>query len=325
MVCLGAPATAAQEFAAKSVNVVVGFAPGGGYDLYGRLLARHLGRHLPGQPTVVNQNMPGGGSLNLANFTANAAPTDGSHVALVNAAAALEPVLGNAQAKFETAKIAWIGNMNKDGVGCAAWTASGVTTWEEAVKRKARFGGVGAAGTSSQHAYFLQHMLDAPIQVITGYRGTNEINLALQRGEVDVNCGLFTSSLRGSYRADYEAGRLKVIIQFGKTKEPYFKDAVSIYEFVKKEEDRQLTEFIFGQVELTRPVMTAPGTPPAVLKVLREAFDKTMRDPEFLKDAEKGQIDIQPMSGDDTAALVARYAAVPPAIARRAQVVLKPK
>lgn len=321
---LAGPA-AAQDFTARTVNIVVGFAPGGGYDTYARLLGRHLGRHLPGQPAVVVQNMPGGGSLNLANVTANAAPADGSHIALINSAAALEPVLGNTQAKFDTRKLVWIGNMNRDSVGCAAWTASGVTSWDEAVKRKARFGGVGAAGTSSQHAYFLQHVVDAPIQVITGYRGTNEINLGLQRGEVDVSCGLFTSSMRGPYRQDYEASRLKMIIQFGKENEPYFKDAVSIYSLVRGDQDRQLTEFIFGQVELSRPLLTAPDTPPAIVKIMRDAFDRTMRDPQLKEDADKAQLDLQPMSGDETAKVMARFAAVPGDIAKRAQVVLKPR
>jgi tripartite-type tricarboxylate transporter receptor subunit TctC len=206
-----APAVA-QEFSARNVNVVVGFPPGGGYDTYARVFARHFGRHLPGNPGVVVQNQPGGGSLNLANATANTAPADGSHVALINSAAALEPVLGNPQAKFDTSRLVWIGKINSDPVSCAAWHKSGIMTWDDAVSRNGRFGGVGAAGTSSQHAYFLKNVLSAPITVITGYRGTNEINLAMQRGEVDVSCALFVSSVRGPYRQDYENGNLRVII-----------------------------------------------------------------------------------------------------------------
>lgn len=315
---------AAQEFTAKTVNLVVGFAPGGGYDLNGRFLARHLGRHLPGQPSVVVQNMPGGGSLNLANFTANVAPADGSHIALMNSAAALEPVLGNPEAKFAAGHFHWIGNMNRERVGCAAWQASGITSWDDVVKKGARFGGVGAAGTSSQHAFFLKNVLKAPVAVITGYRGSNEVNLALQRGEADVTCGLFLSSMRGPYRQDYEAGRLRMVIQFGEGDEPYFKSAVNVYRLVKSEEDRQVTAFVFGQAEISRPLALPPATPPAIVAVMRKAFDLAMKDPALRAEAEKAGIELTPASGEDTQKEFARYAAVPAEIAKRAQAAIRP-
>ncbi len=314
----------AQEFSAKTVNLVVGFPPGGGYDAYARLLARHFGRNLPGTPVVVVQNMPGGGSLNLANTTANTAPADGSHIAFVNSAAVLEPVLGNPQAMFRTNDLVFIGNIIKDGVGCAAWQASGIDTWSTAVQRKAKFGGVGAAGTSSQHAFFLKNVLAAPITVVTGYRGTNEINLAMQRNEVDVSCGLFVSSMRGAYRNDYEAGNLRMILQFGKRDEPYFKGATNVFSLLASNEDRLLTEFVFGQAEITRPLVASPATPPAIQIILRRAFDETMRDPAFLADAKVAQIDINPASGVETAAEFARYAAVSQTIIARARSVLQP-
>lgn len=321
---IGPVGAAAQEFAAKTVNVVVGFPPGGGYDTYARLLSRHMGRHLPGNPSMVVQNMPGGGSLNLANAIANTLTADGSNIGLVNSAAALEPVLGNAQAKFETTKLVYIGNMNSDAVSCAAWHTSGIATWDDAVKKNAKFGGVGAAGTSSQHAFFLKNLLAAPISVVTGYRGTNEINLGLQRGEVDVSCGLFVSSLRGAYRADYEAGNLRAILQFGKADEPYFKGAANIYKLLRTDEERTLTEFVFEQAEISRPVIAPPAMAAPVRDAVRSAFDKTMKDPEFLSEAKRANIDIAPVSGADTAAQFARFAAVPPAIAARAKAAISP-
>ncbi len=314
----------AQEFTPRTVTIVVGFAPGGGYDVYGRFLARHLGRHLPGQPKVIVQNMPGGGSLNLANVTANTAPADGSHIALINSAAALEPALGNPEARFETRRLRWIGNMNRDGVGCAAWTASGIATWDDVVKKGARFGGVGAAGTSSQHAYFLKHVLNAPIQVITGYRGSNEVNLALQRGEVDVTCGLFTSSMRGPYRQDYEAGRLAMVIQFGKAPEPYFKDAVSIYRLVAAEEDIAATGFVFGQAEISRPLALPPGTPAAIVETLRRAFDRAVKDPEMLEEAAKSMLELNAVSGEETENEFASYASASPKVVERVLAAIRP-
>ncbi len=323
MFASGAGASA-QEFSAKTVNLVIGFGPGGGYDLNGRLLARHLGRHLPGQPTVAVQNMPGGGSLNLANVTANTAPADGSHIALLNSAAALEPVLGNPAAKFEAGRFHWIGNMNRERVGCAAWTASGVATWDDVVKRGARFGGVGAAGTSSQHAYFLKNVAKAPITVITGYRGSNEVNLALQRGEAEVTCGLFLSSMKGPYRQDYEAGKLRMVIQFGRQNEPYFKDAVSIFEIVKSEADRQLTEFVFGQAEISRPLALPPATPAGIVQTMRRAFDLATKDPGLLAEVAKAGLALAPMSGEETQKELARFAGVSSEIAKRARAAIRP-
>ncbi len=316
--------TSAQDFAAKTVNIVVGFAPGGGYDLNARFLARHLGRHLPGQPNVVVQNMPGGGSLNLANFTANAAPADGSHIALMNSAAALEPVLGNPEARFEAGRFHWIGNMNRERVGCAAWTESGIRSWDDVVKRGARFGGVGAAGTSSQHAFFLKHVLKVPISVITGYRGSNEVNLALQRGEADVTCGLFLSSMRGPYRQDYEAGKLAMVIQFGQSDEPYFKGAANIYRLVSGADEWQLTAFVFGQAEISRPLALPPATPRPIVAALRRAFDLAMKDPLLQADAEKAGLVLAPMSGEETAKELAAFASVPREIASRAQAAIRP-
>jgi tripartite-type tricarboxylate transporter receptor subunit TctC len=323
LISVSSPAST-QDFTAKTVNLVVGFPPGGGYDTYARILSRHYARHLPGNPSVVVQNMPGGGSLNLANTTANTAPADGSHLAFINSAAALEPVLGNPQARFKTSDLVFIGNMIKDGVGCAAWHTSGVRTWDDAIKKNAKFGGVGAAGTSSQHAYFLKKVLDAPITIITGYRGTNEINLGMQRGEVDVSCGLFVSSMRGAYRQDYEAGNLNMILQFGKQNEPYFKGATNIYSLLTSPEDHILTGFVFGQAEITRPLVAPPALPPSIQATLRSAFDKTMRDAEFLADAQRAQIDINPATGAETAAEFAHYMAVSTAIAARAKTVLQP-
>jgi tripartite-type tricarboxylate transporter receptor subunit TctC len=172
------------------------------------------------------------------------------------------------------------------------WHTSGLTSWADAQKGGVKFGGVGAAGTSSQHAYYLKNVLKAPIDVITGYRGTNEINLAMQRGEVQVSCGLFVSSVRGPYRNAYEKGELRMLIQFGRKDEPFFKGATNIYSLLKSDDDKRLTDFIFGQAEISRPLLAPPATPARVVAALRRAFDATMGDKEFLADAEKSKLDI---------------------------------
>jgi tripartite-type tricarboxylate transporter receptor subunit TctC len=314
----------AQEFTAKSVALSVGFGAGGGYDTYARVFARHYGRHLPGNPSVVVQNEPGGGGLKLANTIANVGAKDGSQVALISSSAALQPMYGNKNAKFETNKLKWIGNLNKDVSSCAMWHTSGIRSWADAIRKGAKFGGAGPAATTSQHALFLKNVLGAPFTVITGYRGTNDVNLAMQRGEVDGSCGLFVSSVKGPYRKDIESGDLKVIIQFGKQDEPFFKGATNIYSLIKSAEDRKLTDFVFGQNEISRPLVASPDTPDAIVAVLRAAFDKAVRDPGLKADAEKARISFDAVSGAETARQFAEFASAPKALIARASKVVTP-
>jgi tripartite-type tricarboxylate transporter receptor subunit TctC len=330
--CIALTATAAasldlsaQEFTAKSVTLSVGYGAGGGYDTYARVFARHFGKHLPGNPSVVVQNEPGGGGLKLANTIANVGAKEGSQIALISSSAAMQPTYGNKNAKFETSKLKWIGNLNKDVSSCAMWRTSGIESWADAIKKGAKFGGAGPAATTSQHALFLKNVLNAPFTVITGFRGTNDVNLAMQRGEVDGSCGLFVSSVKGPYRQDIESGNLKVIIQFGKQDEPFFKGATNIFSLLKSEEDRKLAEFVFGLDEMSRPLAVAPGTPDAILDVLRTAFDKTVREPALMADAEKARISIDPVSGDATARRFAEFASAPKALIARASEVVTAK
>ena len=315
---LAAGAAEAQQFSAGTVTITVGFPPGGGYDIYARVLGRHIGRHLPGKPNVVVQNQPGAGSLTAANAIANTAPKDGSHLALFASSTALEPVLGNPQAKFDTVKLTWVGNMMRETTSCGVWHTSGIKTWEDAVKKGAKFGASGPAAITAQHAIFMKNVLGVPFGVVFGYGGTAQVNLAMQRGEVDGSCGLYVSSVRGAYRDDYAAGRIAIIVQFGKEDEPFFKGAPNIYKLIKSEEDRLVTDFIFEQTEITRPVAAPPGLSPAIVETLRTAFDATMKDAQFLADAKKAQVDIVPMTGAETAAAFARFAATPKAVIDRA-------
>lgn len=318
-ICIVAAPARAQQFSAKTITFLVGFGAGGGYDTYSRILARHWGKHLPGNPSVVVQNMPGGGSLIVANVIYNVAPKDGSQVGMIAGSAALEPLMGNAQAKFETAKFTWIGNVNKDVSACGAWSSSGIRSWDDAVKRGARFGGVGLAAATSQHAAFLKNVLSAPIKVVTGFAGTNEVNLAMQRGEVDASCGMFLSSAKGPYGKDIASGSLKLIIQLGRENEPFFGDAVNIYTLLKTPDEKAMADFVFRQVEIARPIAAPPGLPEPIAEALRRGFDAVVRDPELLADMHKAQLDVQPMSSAETAKAFADFAQTPRQLVERAK------
>ena len=323
--CLGSAAIAhAQEFTARSLTILVGFGAGGGYDTYGRLMARHWGKHLPGNPSVVVQNMPGGGSLIVANLIYNVAPKDGSQVGMIAGSAALEPLMGNPQAKFDTAKFTWVGNINKDVSACGAWITSGIKTWDDAMKRGARFGGVGLAAATTQHAAFLKNVFSAPFKVVTGFAGTNEVNLAMQRGEVDASCGMFLSSAKGPYGKDIASGNLKLIIQLGRENEPFFGDAVNIYTLLKTPDEKAMADFVFRQVEIARPIAAPPGLPEPVAATLRRAFDAVVRDPEFLADAQRAQFDVQSMTGAETATAFSEFAGTPKHLVDRAKAAMIP-
>lgn len=320
---IGGPAQA-QTFTAKNVNLVVGFPPAGGYDTIARIFARTYGKHLPGNPNVVVQNQPGAGSLLSANLLYNTAAKDGSQIAMFASSAALEPLLGNAQAKFDANKFEWIGNLNRDTPACGAWAHTGIKTWDDVTKRKTRFGASGPAAITAQHAYFLKNVLGADLQVIMGLGGTGPIILAMQRGEVDASCGMFISSARAAFRSDYEAGNLRIFIQFGRQSLPYFKGAANVYDLVKPGPDRELTEFVFAQAEVTRPLALPPGTPAAIVAVMQAGFDKTVRDPEYLAELAKAQIEADPMSGAETAAAIKAATGASPEVIKKSKDVLAP-
>ena len=316
--CAEDPALAA-DFTGKTITVSVGFPPGGGYDTYTRVFARHFGKHVPGKPGLVVQNQPGAGSLVAANTLYNIAPKDGTQLAMFAASVALEPLLGNPQAKFDAAKFTWLGNINKDVASCGVWTKSGVKSFNDAMTREVKIGGSGPGAITVQHALFLKNMLGAKIKVIAGYGGTNDINLAMQRGEVDATCGMFLSSVLGPYAKDVKDGNLKIVIQFGRQDVPEFGDAVNVYKLLKSDEDRQIADFVFLQSEIARPIAAPPGLTKDVADTLKKAFDDTMRDPEFIADATKANIQVGPMSSAELSKAFADFAAMPPAVLEKAK------
>ena len=312
------PATAA-DYTGKTINFIVGSAPGGGYDTYARVFARHYGNHLPGKPSVVVQNMQTAGGLNAANTIYNLAPKDGTTIGMFSSSNALEPLMGNALAKFETGKFTWLGNINRDAAGCGAWKTSGVTSIEDAFKRPVRFGASGMGATTAQHALFMKNIIGSQLSVIIGYGGTNDVKLAMQRGEVDASCGMFVSSVLGPFGGDIARGDLKIIVQFGRKDDPAFGGAPNIYKYLKTEEEQQAADFVFLASEITRPVTAPPGVSADVADTHRRAFDATIVDPEFLASAKAANILVTPMSAAEVSKAFADFAATPKTVIERAK------
>ena len=314
----GIPASAA-DYTGRTITFIVGSAPGGGYDTYARVFARHFGNHLPGKPPVVVQNMQTAGGLNAANTIYNLAPRDGTTIGMFASSNALEPLMGNTLAKFETAKFTWLGNINRDAASCGAWKSSGVTTIDDAFERPVRFGASGMGASTAQHALFLKNMLGSKLSVIIGYGGTNDVKLAMQRAEVDASCGLFVSSVLGPFGADIARGDLKIIVQFGRTDDPAFGGAPNIYKYLKSEEDKRVADFVFLASEITRPVTAPPGVSADVAATHRTAFDATMVDPEFLATAKTANIIVTPMTAAEVGKAFADFAATPRHLIERAK------
>jgi tripartite-type tricarboxylate transporter receptor subunit TctC len=325
-VALGAtctPAAAdpvAEFYQGRTVSILIGFPPGGGYDANGRTLARHIGRFIPGNPTVVASNMPGAGSMVAANHTFNRAPADGSVFAMFSSSAAMESIFGNKAARFDAPKFGWIGSMSQEAVYCGIWQTPGApSSWKELMERETIFGGGAAAAITYQHPMVLKNVLGAMINIVSGYPGTRDIHLAMNRGEVSGSCGLFASSIMSQWRKEVESGQLKLVIQMGAKKSDQFGDVPSVFDFAKTDEERQILEVHFRQLLLSRPLAAPPNIPPERLKALRSAFQATLKDPEFLADAKKTGLDIDPVTGEEIEAMLNRFASFPPHVLKKAE------
>ena len=316
-----APAqTPADFYKGKTVTVTIGFPPGGGYDTNARILARHMGRFIPGEPTMVPSNMPGAGSLVAANYTYNVAPADGTVFTIFASSTAMEPILNNKAARFDASKFGWLGSMAQEISFCGIWQRPGVAkSWDEAMTKETIFGGGATSAITFQHPTVLNNVLGAKLKVVPGYPGTRDINLAMQRGEVNGSCGLFESSIASQWHREVESGQLKLVIQMGASTTDRYGKVPSVFDYAKTDEQKQILDVHFGQSLLSRPFAAPPKTPADRLAALRSAFMETMKDKDFLADAEKAGLEIDPVSGEEVEALLVKFGNFPPAVLRKAE------
>jgi tripartite-type tricarboxylate transporter receptor subunit TctC len=310
---------AADFYKGKTFTVVAGHEVGTGYDLYDRALARHLGRHIPGNPNVVVQNMLGASGIAPANWLYNVAPRDGTVVATFVHTVPFEPLLGNASAKFDPAKFTWIGNMD-EGIGvCGVTRAAGIATFDDMLVKETLVGGTGATGPLGKYALAVKNLLGAKIKLVSGYAGSASVKLAMTRGEVNGICGVSLSTVTSQWRDDFESGAFKPVLQLSGGKRSQLKDAKHVDDYAHTADDRALFGLVFGSQALGRLLVSPPEMPPVRRDALRAAVMATMRDPQFLADAAKMQIDIGPMSGAEVEAFVARVSGLSPAVVARAK------
>jgi tripartite-type tricarboxylate transporter receptor subunit TctC len=318
---LAQPAAAdeiADFYKGKTFTIVVGHEVGTGFDIYGRTLQRHLSRHIPGNPTVVVQNMNGASGLTSANWLYNIAPKDGSVMATFVQSVPFEPLYGNVSARYDSAKFSWIGNLEESVGVCGVTKASGIEKFDDLLHKETIFAGTGTTGPLGKASLALKNLLGARIKLVSGYQGSASVKLAMQRGEVAGICGLPMSTVTSFWKDDYESGNFKPIIQLSGRKAAELA-IPHVDDFAKSEEDRQVIGLIFGTLALGRIFVAPPRIPAERLKALRAALMATAKDPAFLEDAVKTQIVISPMTGEEVEAFIARIARSSPAVIERAK------
>jgi tripartite-type tricarboxylate transporter receptor subunit TctC len=315
----------ADFYKGRTVSIVVGHEVGTGFDVYSRVLIRHMGRYIPGAPTMIVQNMLGASGVTSANWLYNVAPKDGTAMGTFAQTVPLEPLFGNQQARYDAARFIWIGNMESSIAICGVTKASGVQTFEDLRKREIVMGATGPTGPLVKSALAVKNLLGAQIRVIPGYKGSADVKLAMNRGEVQGICGLPWSTVKSFWRQELESGDFRPILQISGDKTPELPGNVTHYtDFIKTDENRQLFGLLFGVQALGRIYATPPDVPTDRVAALRKAFDETMKDKEFLADAEKTGIDIIPMNGAMVAKMWAEFTSTPAPIVEQAKKVTTP-
>jgi tripartite-type tricarboxylate transporter receptor subunit TctC len=303
-------------FAGKQINLICGAAVGGGYDALARLVARHLGRLMAGNPTVIVQNMPAAGSLAATNLIANTAPKDGLTISLIQRGMLLTRLINPGAVRFDLDKLNWIGSLSSE-VGLAfAWYTSKHKTAKDLFEKELIVGGhTGVDPELTPRLY--NAVLGTKFKIVTGYNGTTDIGLAIERGEVEGIGDWSWSSLKKQKPDWIRDKKITLLLQSGLQNDPELPDVPNALEFAKTDSDRRVIELFLTQKKVARPFIAPPGVPPERVAVLRAAFAALARDREFLADAERSGLEVDPISGEAVDKIVALIASTPLAIADR--------
>lgn len=319
------PALAQEDFyKGKTVTFTVGFGPGGGYDLYARVLGRHIANHIPGKPNVLTQNLEGAGSVRAANFVYNSAPRDGTTIAAVNQNMPMYQLLGGKAAQFEAARLQWIGSMGGSNGLLYTWQTSKTKSIEDAKKNIVLLGGTGTNSDSHIFPTLINNLLGTKFKVINGYSGgSKEVHLALERGEVEGRGGNSYASLKSSNRDWLDHNKLNILVQIGLEPEPELPKVPLLLDLATNETDRKIIELVSLPTFLGYAHWVSPDVPLERVKILRRAYEATMKDPAFLAETQKLDMMLRPKSGEDVTAIVQRVANTPADIIKKAAQVLE--
>jgi tripartite-type tricarboxylate transporter receptor subunit TctC len=317
---LGGPAWSQQSvedfYKGKTLDMVIGYSPGGTYDLYARLVARFLGNYIPGKPKIVPRNMPGAGSRTAVAWIYNVAPKDGTVLGAADQSLSVEQAMGDKQLKFDTTKLIYIGNPNSENNTTVTWHTSGIKTIEDAKQRQVVMGATGGS-TSSQYPKAMNALLGTKFKIIIGYPGGNDINLAMEKGEVDGRGSNSWAAWKATRPDWLRDKKINILVQIGLTKAPDLPDVPLLMDLAKNDEDRAILKLLSASGAIGRPIFTSPGVPPERVQALRDAFSAMVKDQVFLDEAKKEHFEITPSSGEELQKLVAEIVATPKPIADR--------
>ena len=300
-----------EFYRGKTVTLTVGYSTGGGYDIYARILARHMAKHIPGTPTIVVQNAPGAGSMRAANMIYNVVPKDGTAFGMFGRGIALEPLIGTSPAQFEATKFTWLGSGADEAAVVVIRAEAGIKTWADMVSKPFTVGGEGTGSDPDVYALMLKNVFGVKLKLVSGYPGTTEMALAVERGEVDGRASWSWSSLK-SLKPDWIAQQKIVMpVQLNVAKSPDLPDVPLIGDYATTERQRQILKLVLSRQTMGRPFMAPPGVPPDRAAALRAAFDATVQDPEFLAEAKARGQEVNPVSAAASDRLLAELYATP--------------
>jgi tripartite-type tricarboxylate transporter receptor subunit TctC len=306
----------------KQISILVGAAAGGVYDVTARAVARHLGKHIPGNPTIVVQNLPAAGGLHLANQLVNVSPQDGTVIALANNALPSSPYLRPDNARFDPASFSWIGSSGRDLQVVAAWHTSGIRTMDDLFSKDFVVGAISRGTALVDFPLLANALTGTRFKIVAGYSGVPAVMLAIERGEVQGNGGLGWVQAKAQFAGMLKDDKLKVIAQYGFKPAPDL-TRVPLIPTGKTEADRQAFELLYSRLDYGRPFFGPPNVPADRLAALRGALADTLKDPEFRKDADRVQLTIEHVSGEELAEITRRLAATPPAVSTRVRAILE--
>jgi tripartite-type tricarboxylate transporter receptor subunit TctC len=320
LVCALQPAAAQEDFyRGKQITLIIGLGAGETYDLYARLLGRHLSKHIPGEPLIIPSNKPGAGSLNAVNALYNTAPKDGTVIGTGHRFVPLMPLLHMPGTQFDALKFNYIGSMARETGLCIARKDSGIRSMEDTKTREFMVGTTGAGAEMTTFNATMSKMLGARLKVVRGYLTSTEIDLAIERGELQGRCGVSFGSLRVNKPEWLQNKDVTVLIQFGLVRHPELPDVPLLTELVGNKDDRAALDLMLAPSDMARPFFAPPGVPAERIEILRKAFDATLKDPALIEEAAKQRLDLMPMTGAEMEAVFAKLYALPPPVLERAR------
>lgn len=314
---------AAEFYKGKNVDLYIGYSVGGGYDIYARLLARHIGRHIPGNPTVVPRNMEGAGSLRLANWLHRIAPKDGTAIGTIGRGIAFDPLLGGRKAEFKGTEFTWIGSANDEVSLCASWHLSGIKSFDDVRQKELVIAATGPSDESQTVPKILNGVLGSKFKIIGGYTGSGQMTVSIERGETQGRCAFSWASMKATHRQWLDEKKINILVQVSYQKHAELPHIPLAGDLAKTPEQKQMIALFAARQVMGRPFYAPPDLPKDRAEALRKAFLATLNDPAFRAEAAKLRLDIAPVSGERVQGIVRDIYATPRAVVQKAAAMVK--